>query len=160
MSANHKLHTDEPVSKTRLRLWLRFLKVSNNIKVELREKLHAEFGSTLPRFDVLSALYRYGAGLKMGQLSGVLKVSNGNVTGIVNHLVREGMVIRVPVLGDKRASLVRLTGKGKEHFAIQAAAHERWIDALFGDVGASEAEDIIRRLDVLAASVGEKGRKK
>jgi len=89
----------EDLSKTRLRLWLRLLKVSRSIEGQLRENLRTEFDSTLPRFDVLAALYRYPKGMRMSELSGVLKVSNGNVTGIVDRLVNDGAVIRSSVPG-------------------------------------------------------------
>jgi DNA-binding MarR family transcriptional regulator len=42
----------------------------------------------------------------------VLRVSNGNVTGIVDRLAEEGFVERVPVEGDRRANLVRLDAAG------------------------------------------------
>ncbi len=81
-------------SKARLRLWLRILSASRLIEAELRERLREDCDTTLPRFDVLAALYRSGDGLKMSELSGVLMVSNGNVTGIVDRLAIEGLVVR------------------------------------------------------------------
>ena len=75
----------------------------------------------------------------MSALSGVLRVSNGNVTGIVDRLVTEGAVERVAVEGDRRAMIVRLTEAGAEAFEGMAAAHEAWIDELLEGVGAEEA---------------------
>ena len=102
-----------PASKARLRLWLRMLGVTRLVEAELRERLRQGFDTTLPRFDVLAALHRSPAGLKMSELSSVLRVSNGNVTGIVDRLVDDGLVVRVPVEGDRRAMLVRLTAQGR-----------------------------------------------
>ena len=45
-------------SKERLRLWIRLLRASRTIEAELRERLKKEFDTTLPRFDVMAALYR------------------------------------------------------------------------------------------------------
>ncbi|WP_390911081.1 MarR family transcriptional regulator [Pseudosulfitobacter sp. SM2401] len=148
--------TREPVSKERLRLWLRFLKASRAIEAQLRENLRVEFASTLPRFDVMAALCRFEDGLKMSQLSGVLKVSNGNVTGIVDRLAEDGMIVRVPVPGDRRASLVRMTNRGREEFATQAAAHETWINEMLIDFSPSEANDLAARLEQLDANLQEK----
>ena len=142
-------------SKERLRLWMRLLKTTRGIESQLRENLRSEFASTLPRFDVLASLSRYDTGLKMSQLSGVLRVSNGNVTGIVDRLVQDGLVIRVPVQGDRRAWLVRLTQKGREEFAAQAAAHEAWINAMLGEISAQAATQIGGRLDALADLSGD-----
>ncbi|SHF62016.1 transcriptional regulator, MarR family [Loktanella atrilutea] len=150
MSANSQPRSASAESKARLRLWLRLLKSTRGVEAELRERLRQEFGSTLPRFDVMAALSRFDAGLKMSALSGVLRVSNGNVTGIVDRLADDGIVVRVQVPGDRRATLVRLTRKGQEEFARQAAAHELWIDELLGDFDGDEATDLAARFDAMA----------
>lgn len=147
----------EVASKERLRLWLRILKASRSIEATLRERLRERFATTLPRFDVMAALSRFEDGLKMSQLSGVLRVSNGNVTGIVDRLVDDGLVIRVPVPGDRRASLVRLTRRGQEEFARQAIAHEIWLDDLLSEFSAEDARDIGQRLEALEAGQKEGG---
>ncbi len=155
MTPNHGFDPDHATSKERLRLWLRFLKASRMIESQLRENLRSEFASTLPRFDVMAALSRSENGLKMSQISGMLRVSNGNITGIVDRLAEDGAVVRVPVPGDRRASLVRLTKRGREEFETQAAAHEAWIDQMLADFSARECVDIAARFDTLVASLGE-----
>lgn len=133
-------------SKERLRLWLRLLSAQRSIENEVRERLRVEHDTTLPRFDVMAALYRSEQGLKMSELSGELKVSNGNVTGIVDRLVNDGLIVREPVPGDRRAMMVRLTQKGRETFAGMAAEHEIWISDLLASVGADEAAALAGRL--------------
>lgn len=86
----------------------------------------------------------------MSALSGVLRVSNGNVTGIVERLVAEGLVEWRPVEGDRRAMLVRLTSFGAAQFADMAAAHEGWIDTLLSGLSAEEAEALSQRLEDVA----------
>lgn len=132
------------LSKERLRLWLKLLKASKWVEGELRERLRIEFDTTLPRFDVMAALQRHGDGLTMSVLSGELRVSNGNVTGIVDRLVEEGLVVRIPVLNDRRATTVRLTGKGRERFSEMAARHEEWVDELLATLD----EEVIRTLSM------------
>jgi DNA-binding MarR family transcriptional regulator len=126
-------------NKERLRLWIRLLRATHVIEGELRERLKREFGSTLPRFDVLAALYREPAGMLMSDLSRFLLVSNGNVTGIVDRLVADGMVVRAKRDGDRRTSIVRLTEAGSALFERMARAHEDWIAELLGNVGEEEA---------------------
>ena len=92
----------------------------------------------------------------MSQLSGVLKVSNGNITGIVDRLAEDGMIVRVPVPKDRRATLVCMTKRGREEFAMQAAAHETWINEMLVDFSAQEARDIAIRLEQLDLSLQEK----
>ncbi|KZY05427.1 MULTISPECIES: MarR family winged helix-turn-helix transcriptional regulator [unclassified Sulfitobacter] len=143
-------------SKDRLRLWLRLLKLTRGIDAHLREKLRVEFATTLPRFDMLAALSRHPDGLKMSQLSGVLRVSNGNVTGIADRLAEEGLVERVPVPGDRRAMVLRLTRRGKTEFARQAQAHEAWIDTMLADVSAEDARYMAGKLAAIAAAAETK----
>ncbi|MCR8825809.1 MarR family winged helix-turn-helix transcriptional regulator [Pseudosulfitobacter koreensis] len=137
-------------SKDRLRLWLRLLKVTRGIEARLRDALRREFETTLPRFDMMAALSRHPEGLKMSALSGVLRVSNGNVTGIADRLTAEGLAERVPVPGDRRAMMVRLTDAGVAEFTRQAQAHEGWIDDMLGDFSADEARTLATRLMRLA----------
>ncbi|WP_421914678.1 MarR family winged helix-turn-helix transcriptional regulator [Mesorhizobium sp.] len=125
--------------KDRLRLWVRLLRASRTIESELRERLRQEFNTTLPRFDVMAALYRAPEGMLMSDLSRFLLVSNGNVTGIVDRLVSEGLVARARRNGDRRTSMVRLTEEGSNAFGIIAAAHEGWINELLGNVGEDDA---------------------
>jgi len=82
------------------------------VEVDLRRRLRAEFGETLPRFDVMAALARQTTGMTMTDVSRHLMVSNGNVTGIVDRLVTEGLVVRIANAKDRRATFVRLTPKG------------------------------------------------
>ncbi len=128
----------EALSKARLRLWLRLLKASGEIEAELRRRLRAEFDTTLPRFDVMAALARAPEGLRMSEISERLRVSNGNITGIVDRLAQEGLATRIAVPGDRRAMLAKLTPHGQAVFAEQAAAHEGWIDDLLAGLGAEE----------------------
>ena len=135
------------LSKQRLRLWLRMLSAQRGIETELREKLRLGHDSTLPRFDVMSALDRYRDGLRMSDLSAKLKVSNGNVTGIVDRLATEGLVERAAVDGDRRAMRVRLTPAGIERFAEMARDHESWVDERLSPLGEEDLATLIRLLD-------------
>jgi DNA-binding MarR family transcriptional regulator len=136
-----------PATKQRLRLWLRLLRTTRLVEAELRERLRARFDTTLPRFDVMAALYRAEKGLKMSEISRLLLVSNGNITGIVERLVAEGTVVRVSVAGDRRATLVRLTEKGREEFAVMAAEHAAWIGELFAVLPEEEVAEMIGMFD-------------
>ncbi|WP_310621223.1 MarR family winged helix-turn-helix transcriptional regulator [Flexibacterium corallicola] len=144
-------------SKSRLRLWLRLLKLSRIVEAQLREKMRREFNSTLPRFDVLAALSRTPEGLRMSDLSSTLKVSNGNVTGIVDRLVNDDLATRVPVPGDRRAAKICLTASGRKQFDIQAKAHERMINQLLGGFSAEEAQTLTEHFDsILRMPLGER----
>ena len=133
-------------SKRRLRLWVNLLRTTRSIEADLREEMRRSYSSTLPRFDVLSALERNADGLLMGELSRHLMVSNGNVTGIVDRLVADGLVERRTVEGDRRAILVRLTAAGATAFAVMAGQHEDWVDRRLAGIGHDEAQVVIDSL--------------
>ena len=127
------------------------------IEGELRENLRTKFDTTLPRFDVMAALFQYPKGLRMSELSGVLKVSNGNVTGIIDRLVKDGSVLRVPIPGDRRALLVQLTTRGKHEFVHQAEEHEQWVNNLLSEVSPDDAEQIISSIDAVSSTTRADG---
>ena len=147
--------TIEPQSKPeaaghlRLRLWVRLLRAARPVEAELRRRLGREFGVTLPKFDVMAALARREAGMTMTEVSRLLMVSNGNVTGLVDRLVAEGLVMRVANEKDRRATFVRLTNKGLRLFQAMAAAHERWVNEILGSFSDERSEAMVGLLDAL-----------
>jgi DNA-binding MarR family transcriptional regulator len=148
-----------PVSRQRLRLWLRLLRATRAIEAKLRERLRVQFSITLPQFDVLAALARQGSGITMTELSRMLIVSNGNVTGIIDRLVADRLVTRQSSPDDRRSFLVRLTPKGQAAFAAVARAHQQWIDKMLSDFDGDEAEIIIAHLDGLGTRIRNGGRR-
>ena len=132
--------------KQSLRLWLRLLACENLIEQTVRARLRIAFDITLPQFDVLSELEHAGSALTMSQLSQKLMVSNGNVTGVVDRLERDGHVRRQASATDRRVQYIELTDQGVALFREMASEHERWIENLFGDLSASEIRILINGL--------------
>jgi DNA-binding MarR family transcriptional regulator len=124
-----------------LKLWLRMLSCTVKIENEIRSRLRATFGITLPRFDLMAQLERYPQGLRMGELSKRMMVTGGNVTGITDQLEQEKLVVRVPDPKDGRAYSVKLTPAGRKAFATMAAVHEGWLTEMLQDIpGADKAQ--------------------
>jgi DNA-binding MarR family transcriptional regulator len=82
----------------------------------------------------MAQLYRESDGLRLGELSKRTMVTNGNVTGLVERLEIDGMVLRETPDGDRRVTVARLTAKGEALFTAMAAAHEGWLRDMLGDV--------------------------
>jgi DNA-binding MarR family transcriptional regulator len=122
-------HSEHPEA---LRLWLRMLTCTQLVEKQVRTQLREQFDTTLPRFDLMAQLERSPEGLKMNELSRRMMVTGGNVTGITDQLVAEGLVERIDVAGDRRAYRVRLTAKGRRQFHDMARQHEGWIVEAFG----------------------------
>ena len=136
-----------------LKLWLRLLTCTNMVEGVLRQNLRESFASTLPRFDLMAQLDRHPEKLTMGELSSLMMVSGGNVTGLVKQLEKEGLVNRTPMKTDRRAYLVGLTGKGRRHFLKMAGEHEGWIVELFAQMDHDHQEELMEALLALKNSV-------
>jgi DNA-binding MarR family transcriptional regulator len=120
--------------KDELRLWLRLLACTTLIEGEIRRRLREHFDVTLPRFDLMAQLEKSRDGLTLGEVSRRMMVSNGNVTGLVERLVAQGLLEREPHPKDRRAAFIRLSESGHRSFAEMAAAHEQWIAEIFADL--------------------------
>lgn len=131
------------------RLWLRMLSCCNLIENEVRSRLRSEFQTTLPRFDLMAQLTHAPKGMKMSDLSRLMMVTNGNVTGITDQLEREGLVERLKDARDRRSSLIRLTTKGKRTYRKLQQAHEVWIQSLLGGTTLSTRETLFDLLGEL-----------
>ena len=132
----HAEHPDE------LRLWLRLLTCTQLIQKQVRTDLREEWGTTLPRFDLMAQLEREPEGMRMNELSRRMMVTGGNITGITDQLEAEGLVERAEVEGDRRAYLVRLTPKGRQQFNAMAQAHEAWIVDAFASLSARDIQTL------------------
>lgn len=133
-------------SRMRLRLWLRLLAATNEMERTLRRRLRSEFGTTLPRFDVLAALDRAPDGLSMSELSRRLMVTNGNTTVLVGALEKDGLVRRAVSIADRRSFTVALTETGRQAFAGMAAMHSQWVSELLSGIDTDAAKELSQGL--------------
>ena len=143
MDMEARAHSEHPEA---LRLWLRLLTCTQIVEKQVRSQLRERFDTTLPRFDLMAQLERAPDGLKMNELSRRMMVTGGNVTGITDQLVSEGLVDRVDVEGDRRAYRVRLTARGRKLFHEMAHQHEEWILEAFAGLADKEIATLHRLL--------------
>jgi len=143
MDLEARAHAEHPDA---LRLWLRMMTCTQLIEKRVRDGLREQFGTTLPRFDLMAQLERASEGLKMNELSRRMMVTGGNVTGITDQLVTEGLVERLDVAGDRRAWRVRLTPRGRQQFNEMAQQHEGWVVEAFAALGDREVAQLHKLL--------------
>ena len=129
-----------------VRLWLRLLSCSTQIEREIRARLRQKFDTTLPRFDYLAQLERHPDGLRMTALSSYLMVTGGNVTGLTDQLVAEGLVERAHDAQDRRALIVKLTPAGRKQFLLMAQAHEAWLVELLDGFDTAQKDALYEAL--------------
>lgn len=136
-----------------LRVWLRLITCFNLLDGAVRQSLHQNHATTLPRFDVLAQLYRTSAPMTMGELSRRLMVTNANITGLINRLTREGLVRRNPSTQDRRRQLVELTAEGRRLFEAMAEDHRVWLSDMTAGLERDETNELFRLLGRLKESI-------
>jgi len=138
-----------------VRLWLRLLSCTTVVEKRLRRGFADQYDTTLPRFDVMAALDRKPDGLAMGELSQLLLVSNGNVTGVVRQLQKDGLVKVETAPGDRRSYIVALTPVGAKQFAVLAAAHHQWVEQMLGAIPDDDKARLLELLILVKRSISD-----
>lgn len=136
-----------------LRVWLRLLTCTNLLEHGVRNRLKQTADTTLPRFDILAQLERQDGPMSMGDLSRRLMVSNGNITGLIDRLAREGLVARAASPNDRRVQMVSLTDKGAAFFKETADHHRAWVGEMMAGLSAEEMKGLHALLAKLKESI-------
>lgn len=135
------------------RVWLQVLSLHSTVFSSLNALLGAKLGLSVAKFDVLAQLYRYPDGLPLGQLSRILRVTGGNITGLVQRLLTDALITKSISSEDRRSFIVRLTPKGKALFQKAAAIHQKHLRECFENVSARELNEALSILRSLSTKV-------
>lgn len=118
--------------------WLTLVRCFSSIESVLMRHFAQAYSSSLPRYDVLTALALHRGGLTMGELAAMLEVTKGNITGVVRRLKAEKLVLKSTSAKDRRVQSVRISAKGLRLWDAMHADYDRMISALLA--GQSEAQ--------------------
>ena len=88
------------------------LRIAGRALHHMQEKWAEKHGLSEGRLGVLFRLYRCGP-TPLGDLAADLDSTPRNITGLVDHLERDGLVERVPDTEDRRSVRARLTEAGR-----------------------------------------------
>jgi len=114
------------------------LRIAGRFLHLLQERWAEAHGLTEGRMGVLFRLYRCGD-TPLGDLAENLESTPRNITGLVDHLERDGLVERVPDAEDRRSVRARLTEAGKTRIE---AIWQEGIEHQFEVVQAFSKEDL------------------
>jgi DNA-binding MarR family transcriptional regulator len=110
---------------------------------------------SLPGGRVLMAMDDAGeVRVRMGDLSAALGVTARNVTTIVDGLEHEGLLARRRDPTDRRAILLELTAKGREHIAGVHALHRAVAERFFAPLNGAECCELLRLLRKMLVGAG------
>lgn len=127
-----------------VRLWLELLRCAKMMETSFAGNLRKNFGQSLTRFDALSQLYRAeGMTLPVTILaSRLLASASRNITGLIDRMENDGLVVRSPNPDDRRSFIVRLTRKGASIFEDMAIEHGHWVGNGLSEISAAELRSI------------------
>lgn len=134
-------------------VWVRILRVYTVISTEIRKKVGKK-GLTLPQLYVIATIGLQGA-MPLGKLGKELLVTKGNITTIVDHLVRDDFVIRDQDKKDRRKMWVRLTPKGEQLFNEVLAAYEEEFVPLMHCLSQEELKQLSLLLKKMAEGLSQ-----
>jgi len=102
-----------PRTRLPLQVHLRLARCRNLMMREMRRSVE-RWNLTMPQFDVLAELARAPEqGFTFVELSRLLLVTSGNLTGIIDRLEEYGLVKREPEATDRRVTRMKLTPVGR-----------------------------------------------
>jgi DNA-binding MarR family transcriptional regulator len=137
---------ETPEEEHNLRLWFTLLGCFTQVERALRRRLRQDFDTSLPRFDVLTALVTFSDGLTMSELAQKLGVSKGNVTGVVRRLWQDGLVRQIRQKTDRRVQRVVLTEQGSAHWTEMRLVYRAVVDAVLAELPSEQADALSARL--------------
>ena len=138
-------------------LWLAVMDFHGDVFSRLNQTLGKEFGLTLAKFDVLAQLYRFRQGLTQVVLSRHLKVTGGNVTGLVRRLAADKLITRDVSPDDRRAFIVRITPKGAALYRAAQQRHDALLEQWFDEADTKDLRDALTSLLSLSSRLGPDG---
>jgi DNA-binding MarR family transcriptional regulator len=135
-----------PKDAHRRRAWLALLRCFSRIERVLMQHIALQYNSSLPRYDVLTALAFNPQGLTMGELATMLMVSKGNITGVVQRLKSDGLVKKVTSKQDRRIQSVTISAEGRRLWEAMHVDYDRIISELLSGQSDAEVQALTRAL--------------
>ena len=142
-----------PPSAHHRRTWLSLVRCFSSIERVLMQHFADEYNSSLPRYDVLTALALSPGGLTMGELASMLMVTKGNITGVVRRLKTDGLVRKVTSKVDRRVQSVTISAKGKRLWDKMHADYDRIISEILSGQSNKDLRALARFLEQTRVAV-------
>src|SRR5712692_3672499 len=124
--------------------WLRLVRVHQKVERTAMEHLR-QWNVSVPQFDILAHV---GAaeGITQQELAAARLTTKGNLSQILDHMERDGIVRRER---DGHMKRVWLTDAGQRLFAEVVPTHEAVITAQFGALAPEDQDQLLRLLRTL-----------
>jgi MarR family transcriptional regulator, organic hydroperoxide resistance regulator len=127
--------------------WLHLMRIHHKVQRCETASL-AEHNLTLPQFDVLVQL-KHEEGITQQVLADRLFVTKGNVCGLMDRMMEQGLVERRADPEDRRAYMLYLTPKGKQLIETVMPAHSQLIAGQIGQLAPEKQKQLLALLGEL-----------
>ena len=108
-----------------------------------------EMGLTEQKWRVICTLYQYDE-LENNHLAELTCILRPSLTGIVNRMAEQNLIIKSKDLHDQRVSLIKLTQAGRNYFESQALKMEESYKNIKEQYGAEKIQQLMELLHDLS----------
>ncbi|MCX5467400.1 homoprotocatechuate degradation operon regulator HpaR [Acinetobacter nematophilus] len=129
-------------------LTLALLQAREATKTYFRPALN-EMGLTEQQWRVICTLYQYDE-LENNHLAELTCILRPSLTGIVNRMAEQNLIIKSKDLHDQRVSLIKLTQAGRNYFETQALKMEASYKNIKEQYGAEKIQQLMELLHDLS----------
>ncbi|MFH1811205.1 MAG: MarR family transcriptional regulator [Pseudomonadota bacterium] len=146
-------HRGTAREKRALDTFIRLSRAMETVTARINAEI-AGYGLTPSQFMALEALYHLGP-LGVGEIGKKILRSSGNLTLVVDNLVKAGHVVRQTDPADRRRAVLELSPSGRVLMKKAFPGHARFITNLMSELTAGEQDQLgllCRRLGVGIAS--------
>jgi DNA-binding MarR family transcriptional regulator len=153
MVADPRISGGKERRRAEIRIWLQVLALESTIFTKLNGALNAEFGISIAKFELLAQVERYPEGVSLGTISSNLRVTSGNVSGLVRRLLADGLITKKMSQEDRRSFIVGFTPKGKKLFDQANALHAYKLAECFAGIPLGVLESSVAGLRSLSLGI-------
>jgi DNA-binding MarR family transcriptional regulator len=106
-------------------------------------------GMQAAQYRTLGILIREGTPLPMSELGKRLYISKPYMTMLVDQLIRDGHVQRIPDTRDRRVINIAITTEGRRHLKQAASRYKENVKNILSDLERQDLEDLCQSLEKL-----------
>jgi DNA-binding MarR family transcriptional regulator len=106
-------------------------------------------GMQAAQYRILGVLMKEGTPLSMSELGKRQYISKPYMTILVDQLILDGYVQRIPDTGDRRVINIAITAEGKRHLKHAASRSKETIKNMLAELDHQDLEDLCQSLEKL-----------
>lgn len=107
------------------------------------------------QYRILGVLKREGTPLSMSELGKRQYISKPYMTILVDQLIQDGYVHRIPDTTDRRVINIAITSEGKKHIRQAASRYKETVKDMLSELDRQDLEDLCQSLEKLRTIIAK-----